>query len=197
MSSELQFEASSHTYTLGGQVLPSVTQVLDEALREYVDVPVHYLEAAAEFGDHVHRACDLFDRGILDRGILDPRLAPYVDAWTKFRTDSGVVVLASEKRVHHPALGYAGTLDVLGLMPRKKVPAVIDRKSSALVPRSVGAQTAAYREAHRVHGHQVDSVRYCVHLKGDGTYRLQRLTDPSDFSLFTSCLNVWRFRNVH
>lgn len=197
MSSELEFDAAAHRYTLGGQQLPSVTQVLEAALREMEGLPEHLVKAAGEFGQHVHQACDLFDRGVLDDRILDPKLRPYVDAWVRFRAESGIVVLASELRVHHPKLGYAGTLDVRAVFPRKKLTVVIDRKTSASIPRSVGAQTAAYREALRARGHQVDSTRYCVHLRGDGTYRLQRLTDPADFTLFQSCLNVWRFRHAH
>ncbi len=202
MSSELTFEASSHTYTLEGRRLPSVTQVLEAALHEMAEIPEHLVKAAGEFGQHVHAACDLLDRNELDHEALDARLVPYVGAYSQFLLESRALVLASELRVHHPKLGYAGTLDRKVLFPDraghyKRLPSVLDLKSASVVPRSVGPQTAAYREADRASGNQVDDIRYCLHLRADGTYRLHRLEGPTDFVIFQSCLNVWSFKNVH
>ena len=67
---ELAFNAESHTYTLDGRALPSVTQVLDP-LNELDGVPRDVLAAATEFGTHVHLACDLHD--VQDVYILEHR----------------------------------------------------------------------------------------------------------------------------
>lgn len=194
MNSELQFDASSHTYTRAGRTLPSVTTVLDDQLREMDGIPEHLVKTAGEFGQHVHQACNLFNRGQLDWKSLDPKLEPYIRAFKKFRVDTSVRILASEQRVHHPTLGYAGTLDILGLLPLRSRPTVFDVKSSEVLPRSVGAQTAAYREAKVASGQAIDPTRYAVHLKSDGTYELKKLTSPADWNLFLSCLNVYKFR---
>ena len=183
---ELVFNADMHTYTLGGRVLPSVTQVLS-VLDQYEGVPPSVLEAAREFGQHVHAACDLDNRGVLDEDALDPALAPYLAGWRKYRADSGLVIVESELRLHDARLGYAGTCDVLGELRGQQV--VIDIKSG-LVPKTVGAQCAAYAHALKVRR------RYCVQLLPND-YRVHALTDASDFSLFISCLNItnWRLRN--
>lgn len=197
MTNKVQFDAAEHAYTFAGKTLPSVTEVLHDALRELEDVPFPLLEAAGQFGQNVHEACDLLDRNRLAREKLDVRLEPYVQAWESFKAESGVVILASEAIVHHEKLGYAGRLDRLVLFPNLKRPCVLDIKTSVQVPRSVGAQTAAYREAYSSSHPPLDRTRYCVHLRPDATYRLERLANQADFALFQSCLNVWRFRHVH
>lgn len=202
MSSELHFNRETHTYKLAGRRLPSVTEVLETALQEMKDLPEHLVKAAGEFGQHVHSACDLYDRNELDHEALDVRLRPYIRAYEAFLLQSRALVLASELRVHHPKLGYAGTLDRKVIFPDRKkayarLPSVLDIKTASAVSRSVGPQTAAYREADRACGNQVDDIRYCLHLRADATYRLHRLEGGMDFVIFQSCLNVWRFKNVH
>lgn len=184
---ELVFSAETHEYRLDGRVLPSVTQALS-VLDQYEGVPPRVLEAAREFGRHVHLACDLDNRGVLDEATLDPALAPYLAGWRKYRADSGLVIVASELRLHDARLGYAGTCDVLGEVLGR--PSVIDIKSG-LVPKTVGAQCAAYAHALKVRR------RYCVQLMPND-YRVHALNDPADFSLFLSCLNIakWREKNL-
>lgn len=194
MLPELKFDATTHRYTLGGKHLPSVTQVL-QVLDQYEGVPLRVLEAAREFGVHVHLACELDDRGTLDEAALDRRLAPYLAGWRKFRRDTGFAPTHIEERIVHRQLGYAGTLDRLGTLRGR--PALVDIKSG-MKPKSVGAQTAAYAEAFVLTaGAKRRPARYCVQLS-EGDYRLHVLDDPADWPLFVSCLNVnrWRERNV-
>lgn len=187
---------SSHVYRLDGKVVPGVTQVLN-LISELEGIPRAVLAAAAEFGNHVHQATDLFDRCALDRSALDPKLVPYVNAWERFLDDSRCVILSSEAFVFHPVLRYAGQRDRRVLFPDSVGPHVLDIKTSEVVPRTVGPQTAAYRECDLSQGAQVAQRRYCVHLKGDGTYRLHRLENKADFSIFLSCLNIWKFLHGH
>lgn len=193
-SPELHLDEATHTYTLGGRVLPGVTGVLENALREMEGIPEHVYKAAGEFGQHVDSACHLFDHRNLDWESLDPRLMPYVRGYEKFIYDSSVTIIASKKRVHHPARGYAGEMDKLILMRGLARPCVLDVKSSSIVPKSVGPQTAAYREAYVAMGNEADQRRYSLHLRPDGTYRLDRLNDQADYSVFLSALNIWRFK---
>lgn len=194
MTPELQFDEPTHTYTRAGKLLPSVTTVLDDQLREMEGIPAHLVAAAGDFGQHVHQGCNLINRNALAWDLLDDKLVPYLRGYTRFLKESGIVVLASELRVYHPKLSYAGTLDLLALFPGRSLPNILDIKSPEVLPRSVGAQTAAYREAKIAMGTPLDRRRYCLHLKGDGTYELKLLTDPADWNLFLSCLNVYKFR---
>jgi len=189
----LQFDASTHTYTLAGRKLPSVSEII-RPLQDFSNVPADVLAAACQFGQNVHAACDLYNREQLDWDSLDPSLEPYVRAWASFLEDTGAVVIASECRVYHDQLGYAGTPDIiLAWGPRTVIP---DLKATAAVPRTVGIQTVAYAKAYaRMHGCR-EPERYCIHLQ-DGKYRSHKRTDPADWSMFLSCLNIWKFNNAN
>lgn len=186
-ASELTFDAERHEYRCGGVRWPSVTQVCDY-LQELDGIPVHYLQAAAAFGRNVHYACHLHNVGALDYGALDSELKPYVDAWRAFLKDTGAVVIASEKIVWNHRLQYAGTLDSKCIIRRRRE--LVDIKSTADMPRTVGPQVAAYAEAD-----EPGIRRRVVRLKPDGTYDSQLLTKKTDFNLFLSALNVFNFKH--
>lgn len=187
----LQFEPVGHVYSVGGRRLPSVTGVL-QALDTFENVPLAFLEAAREFGSHVHTAVHLFNIDELDHDTLDSALIPYLDGWCSFLRDTRAQVIESERRVHSKRLGVAGTLD--SLMAWHDLPEVIDVKTGDAIPLSVGPQTAAYRELRLEEGDiKISKTRYCVHLLGAGKYKVHKLTDARDWHIFLSCLNVYRF----
>lgn len=190
----LEFDAGTHTYMLNGVRVPSVTQIL-APLEDFSMVPPDVLEAARIRGQHVHEACDLFDRDELDWQSLDLALVPYVEAWRNFICESGAVVIASETRVVHEQLGYAGSPDkVLSWGKREVIP---DIKATAIVPRTVGAQTAAYAKARHFMLGGREPSRCCIHLRPDGKYSVHPRRDPADWALFISCLNVYKFQEKH
>lgn len=182
----LTFDEASHTYRFEGRLVPGVTSVLEQL--QYLDgVPWAILDAAREFGTHVHLACHLWNVNKLDVEALDPQLRPYLDGWIAFLNQTGFKVRASEQRVYHPQLGYAGTADAFGEM--RGTTWVIDIKSG-VVPDTVGAQLAAYQNAYSLQPRK----RLCVQLTGNGNYKLHPQTDLSDFALFTSALNIYRHK---
>lgn len=194
---DLHFDEPSHTYTLNGRRVPSVTQVLDPLI--VLDgIPWDVLEAARIFGNHVHLACHLYNCGTLDWDSLDPVLASYVRGFVRFLTDTGFIVLASEERVASVKMGYAGTLDLRGLLPKpkSKLRCVIDIKSTDQLPRTVGPQTAAYEAAYLEGTGEKTDRRYCLHLRPD-RYTLVSLKDGAgaqDLTVFVSALNLYRWR---
>jgi hypothetical protein len=190
---QLEFNKDGHVYQLDGRVVPSVTQVL-APLVDFSMVRPEVLEAARAFGNHVHQACHLDDQEALDWSELDPALVPYVTAWRAFLRDTGAVVIASEQPIAHATLGYAGTPDRVLMMKREIV--VPDLKATSVVPRSVGPQTSGYAKAYQSQHGGREPGRLCVQLKADGTYSSHRRREPTDWSVFLSCLNVWRFLNA-
>jgi hypothetical protein len=197
MSDALTFDEPTHTYRVGDVVLPSVTQVLDP-LQQLDGIPPDVLARAAKFGTHVHKACHLANQGRLLWDRLDPHLKPYVDGWQKFQAESCAVVVASEVRCWHRAMHYAGTCDaIVRFRKRGKTGAAfaLDIKTAIAVPRTVGPQTAAYADALRYDlEYPIARTRYCVQLRGDGTYRLVPLTQAGDLHVFRSALNLHRWR---
>jgi hypothetical protein len=196
---EVALDETTHTYRVGGRVIPGVTRALEQ-IDELDGIPRDLLEAAARFGRHVHKAVHLFNQGTLDEEALDAPLVPYLTAYRKFLADTGARVIESERLVHHRKIGYAGMLDLTAIWGALPYPAVVDVKSSATIPRSVAPQTAGYREAYLSESplHKLSSRRYCLQLKGNGEYRLKHYDDPKDWAIFLSCLNLhnWRAKNV-
>lgn len=184
----LSFDSSEHRYFFGGREIPSVTTILS-FLDDWERVPRDVLAAAAQFGTHAHEAAALLVRDQLDWDSLDPDLAPPIRGLQKFLDESGAVVVQSEWRVYHPDLRYAGTLDAI--LHWRNGMALADWKTGSTPPKSVGPQTAAYCAAFEANTGQKIKRRYCIQLL-DGDYRVTKLDDPSDWSTFVSCRNIYR-----
>jgi hypothetical protein len=172
LAADIQFDAAEHRYTVAGKRWPSVTEVLDPLL-ELDGIPRAVLKAAAEFGTHVHMATDLYDKGRLDEPALDPHLAPYLAGWKIFLRDTGAKVLASEVRVGHPKLKYAGTLDKAS--HGSSAAAAAPRAARHQVRRSAAHRGPADRRLRRGAPTKFDE-RYVLQLRPDATYRLTKLS---------------------
>lgn len=197
----IEFDPAAHRYRVAGQFVPSVSTILKAALT-FAGVPEDVLELALQRGTAVHRAVELDVLGTLDEATVDPRVAPYLAQWRKFCRDSGWQPIAPEVRCASARYGYAGTLDQVGRLPRTPGrTALLDLKTSATAPITVGPQTAGYEQAVRetypneswAYG-PID--RYALLLTRD-TYRLVPLTNPADIAVFTSALTLWRWCRDH
>jgi hypothetical protein len=185
-ASDLTLDIATHVYSIGTRIFPSVTQALS-VIESYDHVPFEILERARIFGRHVHQAVDLFNCDDLDEDSLDPPIERRLRQYKRFLRDTKFEVTHSEQMVCSGSLGYAGTLDIRGRLGG--IPTLIDCKSGA-VPRSVGPQTAAYREACTG---EKPRRRIALQLRDDD-YKIYECRDPSDFSNFLSALNVYRFQ---
>jgi hypothetical protein len=200
----LAFDRAAHHYSISGAPLPSVSRIL-KPVSPYTDSPIprHILEAKAEIGTAAHRAIELDIAGVLDIASLHPVIAPYFQAWRRFCDEAHYLAAASEMRVWHPALRYAGTLDSLGWLDGR--PALVDFKCTANVSPTVGPQTAAYQEAttatptlpDEIRELARDARRWCLQLCPDGTYRMIPLDDPNDLRTFLALLTINTFRQQH
>lgn len=189
---DIQFEEESHTYSHNGVKIPGVTSVLDRwSGLEHVNPQI--LAEAALFGTHVHDACDLYNRGELDEDDLNDNshhVWEYFRGWVKFLEDTGAVVVESELKVHHPTLGYAGTLD--NIVNLKKTNRIVDIKTGTALPKSVGPQVEAYNQAYKAMTGNRLMKRYCCHLK-PYDYTLHALTNPRDWDIFKAALTMHRW----
>lgn len=190
---DLTFDPATHTYRLGGQVVPSVTQLLDPIRPDFSMVPAHVLEAKRALGTAVHLACELDDEGDLDDESLDPVLAPYVAAWRKFKADTGAEVLMNEQRLAHTALRFAGTLDRLVRVRGGDV-YLIDLKTSVSMAASFGVQLAGYQLLLDESAFTTKLTRKGLQLKDDGTYKLVPFNNPNDVAAFRACLSIFHWK---
>ena len=109
------FEEAEHAYYLDGVRLPSVTQILKA--EGFIDARF-YDEHSRERGRIVHLACEYDDLGELDDDSLDPEIAPYVEAWRRFKQESGFVIASVEVPLVSTKHRYAGKPDVRGSFPK-------------------------------------------------------------------------------
>ena len=191
----MQFDAASHTYTLGGKKLPNVTTIL-KPLSVYAGVPQSLLDAAAERGNNVHKACELLLWDLLDEETLADEYKPYMKGFKQFLSETGFEAQQIEERVYHKSLMYAGTMDMGGILPgRKPKRVIIDIKTTFALLDSVGPQTAAYQEAYNSHHEKPEHLveRFGLQLKANGTYKMLPFNTITDMTIFRSCLNIHNF----
>lgn len=187
---ELEFEETKHTYTLDGQMLPSVTTVmkpLNQAL--YAGISEEVMRMAAERGTAVHNAAENYALyGIED---IDPKYKGYFEAFLKFWEDQKPEPLAVESRLYHRILRYAGTADLPCIMDGRRV--LIDYKTSAVINEMLtGVQLEAYAKAYESHGYKFDE-KAIVHLKSDGSYKILRYgeNDLESWKTFSALMVIW------
>lgn len=193
----LLFDPEAHRYTLDGRPVPGVTSVLKLVSSvDYAGVDPDVLARAAARGTAVHRMVELDGQGILDEDSLDDELRPYLVQWRQFLTRSGFVPLLQEGQVASRRYGYAGTLDLFGVLNGRF--ALIDVKSVARVMRATGPQTAAYELALREWKPELlpgDAPvdRFALQLRPGASWQLVPFPSRSDARVFLGALTCYTF----
>lgn len=111
LDTPVEFTKEGHRY---GNDLESVTGILKA--EGFIDTRF-YDDFSRERGEFVHKARHLDDMGELDEESVDPEIAPYLEAWRRFRRESGFIIEQSEVPMMSKTLKYAGTPDVIGHFP--------------------------------------------------------------------------------
>jgi hypothetical protein len=145
------------------------------------------LESARRRGDAVHAAAEGLVYGY-ETEIPD-EAAPYVSALLKFIADSGFEPLAAEVRVEHGAWRYVGRPDLIGWLNGHRT--LVDLKTGA----SEGAayQVAAYVDGwNHQHPREPITAGAILHLRDDGTYRLEAVNLAAALPVWHAALIVYR-----
>lgn len=114
LDTPVDFIEEGHRYTLNGTSLESVTGIL--AAEGFIDT-AFFTEYGRQRGSFIHLARHLDDSGELDEQSIDPEIAPYLEAWRRFKRESGFVVEQSEVPMACASLRYAGKPDAIGHFP--------------------------------------------------------------------------------
>lgn len=194
----VNFDAETHTYTVNGKVVPSVTQVLKPAY-DFSAVPPDVLERKRQIGVATDRAITLWLNKELDESSIVEPWAGYFQGWLKFWSESGLTdadVAEVQPILAHPVMALAGTPD---LVLRLGEWAVVDVKTANAHHPAWALQTAGYKELLNAQSERQDRVqkRFALRLRPDGTYRLDEHTDKSDWLAFLSFWNVYRWLQTH
>lgn len=188
----LTFDEASHTYRMHGEVVPSVTQIL-KPLTNFDGIPPEVLRRKAALGTAVHRAVELHEQGDLDEESLHPMVAARFAAYLLWKAESGAAIKATEQKVWHPTLRYAGTLDLIAEINGAEW--LIDIKNSAEFSPVWALQTAGYDAC--LPGRR---NRAALMLNPDSTYAFHPFTKPehaADLAVWSGIVTLhhWRTRN--
>ena len=192
MGTGVIFNPLDHSYSVDGKSYVSVTQVLRSVgLIDFSGIDQLILERAAGVGRAVHEATHYYDDGELDFGDLDPYLVGYVKAWSKFRMQNPAVFDQIEVPLCSTTYGFAGCPDRVATIDGK--PAMIEIKTSSVVPAWGKIQTAAYAILADVPA----ARRIIVHLKSNGSYSIIECKDRRDREIFLAALAVTKWRQQY
>ena len=202
----LVFDGATHSYTLDGVVIPSVTRALDHAgLVEYDMVRADLLERKSILGSLTHQACHFYDEQDLDFKSLSDDIKPRVEAWANFRIDTGFTPRLIEKRYVATVNGmtYGLTVDREGFF--RKEEAIIDLKTSAVIGDWVAIQTAGYAlGVPDYEGQMLSPIalfykrrRMAVQLLATGKYKKFDYEERGDASVFVSTLHITHWKLQH
>lgn len=184
--SEVQFDESTHTYTVDGRVVPSVTQVLKSV--GMIDER-WFNQAARDRGRVVTIAIELHSKGELV--TVPGGYEGYVEAWVKFVDDTGFAARDVEKPVFSRLHGFAGTPDLEGHVPGATRRLIVDVKTGVEAehyPIQTAGYDMAYSDAHD---------RWCVFLKQNGKYAIRQHTNPRDRDVFLAALKIVHWQREH
>ncbi len=173
---KIVFNEEEHRYFIDGIEVPSVTQILKIIQKPYGT------EYDMQRGRAVHRAIELYEKGILDETTLSPEVEKYLEQYLQFKKDAKIKKFkAVEKKVGSKELMYAGTIDAL------TEDTIYDwkcsKEMSPLAPLQLVAYDFCISKGNGFLNHVV------VLLQPDG-YKIRRLNPTLDL------LQVW-FNIVH
>lgn len=184
----LQFDRESHTFTVAGEVLPSVTTVLKDVGIIDTSQP-WYDDYSRDRGTAVHAAIEILDtpgEGGMDWSTVDEPIVGYIRAWQAFLIESGAKILNVERRLWSPQYRFAGIVDRVLLWVWHRT--VVDIKTGQPEPWHA-IQTAGYQI---LDGHA--TARASVYLRKDGKFRVHEhpIRDAADDrSAFLSALSTY------
>ena len=186
----LEFEPVEHVYTLNGIRLPSVTQLMKPmSMLIYDGIPAEAMAIAADRGTRAHAQVSNFVRyGLLE---TDEDTEPYLEAFERFEAEKHPAWIASEYRVYHKLMRYAGTIDLIGFVEPNDGSGVdvVDIKTTKNFHEvSIATQVSAYAEALITHGVKVRR-RYGLQLFNDGLYRFELVANK--YNLFMFCQGIY------
>jgi len=187
----LTFDQEAHIYKWNDEVVPSVTQLLNEfKLIDFSGVPSDRLEYKRSLGVAVHYAIELMEQDNLDEDSLSEEIKPYIDAYKRFREISGFEPRSTENRLYSKKYRFAGTMDQQGLHMGTLggEESIVDFKCTWKLYNACGPQLAGYKilveENLKIRIKHV----FGLQLKPTGHYELKEYKDPNDKQDFLACL---------
>lgn len=203
----LHYDDASHTYTLDGERIPGITEVLTAAGE--IQGAEWFTPESRDRGSRVHLAAHYLLDDDLDWTTVDDSEMGYGLSVKRFLRETGAVIPFHEMPLAHPALKYGGTPDCPVAIWNCE-PKVIDWKTGTYAPHHA-LQLAAQVELVRANaanlGLRPDEIPHrglIVSLHRTGRYtihdpRTQRepITQAQAWAKFQNALQKFKEDNSH
>ena len=171
-----------HIYMVDGKPCKSsVTSELDKAgLSKYWNKDPWYMER----GNAVHIATHLIDMGLLDWDSVDSRIQGFLDAYVKFKKQSGIVFEHRELSLYDPIYQFCGTLDCAYPLTDIKTGEEND------------VQLGGYYQLMKANNIKTGKEAYTLKLNEDGTYKFKPVKENIKLlsQVFLSALAINRYK---
>lgn len=184
----ITFDETTHTYTVDGTEVPSVTTVCRFLSYDQKSDRPWLAKIAADNGTRIHAACALLDYG--EEPEEDADTHGYLLAYRRFLADYRPEWAGIETITACPELGLAGTVDRFGWL-YDGIPIILDIKTGAKLHNApLRAQLTGYQRLlsndaqHNFHAQRLLALQ----LRKDGTYVLQEV--QQDDALLNACLHI-------
>ena len=173
----LEFLEDSHTYLLGGVIVPSVSEILQFIFpNKYSNIPDCILKAKASFGTAVHEAIEFHEQGL--PFSLTPMQQIVFEQYLWLKEEYKLEVVEQETIVHYKDK-YCGRLDMIANINGKR--SLVDIKTTAkLDEESLSIQLGLYALAY---GEDFDGY-YVLWLPKKDIGRLIEIKPKSKEELF-------------
>ena len=182
-----EFDEKEHKYSYGGKQLPSVTTVIKEVLNiEYPDYAIYH----ATRGTYVHKAIELWFKGVLDFKTVDDTIKPYLDSFITFQNKANIKPVLLEERFADKNISFAGTVDIVGKVKGKTY--LFDIKTGQKQD-SYNAQMAGYKKLLNDNDINIDGI-YILDLKPAGCKVIKVENIEKYWGLFEGMLRVYWYK---
>lgn len=205
MNTLFTFDADAHIYQLAdGRIVPGHTQVLVAGgLVNYSHVEPDILERKSELGREVHNATFLYDAGKTIK--TDARVEPHLEAWIDFRRRTGFKPVLREYRDVYELEGRAFGMQFDAIGDLDGIETLVELKICSTIMPHHGVQLAAQAACVRQSRYHLKSPlalfrsrgRVVAQLKPNGSFKVHRFIDPSDFPEFVACLHTTYWKKQH
>lgn len=186
MALNITFDESTHTYTIDGEEVPSVTTVCRFLAYDQKSDKPWLAQVAADRGTRVHEACAMLDYG--EEPEEDPEIAGYLTAYRRFLKDYRPDWEGIEYIVGCAALGIAGTIDRFGTLYDGRTCILDIKTGSQLHDAPLRAQLTGYKRLLALDRGFYPDFLYALQLAKDGTYHLREVRQ--DDELLSACIFI-------
>lgn len=180
------YKDEDHTYWLGDERLPSVTEIISP-LVDYSKIPKGVLAHKCELGTQFHAAIKLYLNGELDEDSIDDRLIKPMEGFRKWvsKAIAPDECMAMETPTYHPTLKYAGTPDLSIDLLQK---ALYDWKLRPFNKIADPLQMAGYGGF----GGNFNKDKWVISFDLEGNYKQHNAESKQAWPMFRKMLDRWK-----